>query len=146
LTDCGCAGSRHHKKSHGNSNRRTCRCCSWQGNNKSISKQKGCFKDSDKCSVFNECDEYEDEEFDIVRPTWTTCIGQLPVPPNTIELYDKMLSDFITDKLFVKTSRTLPPSENENVSKVEASSNDEDEDDGICDDWEIVSVESVISL
>jgi hypothetical protein len=31
---------------------------------------------------------------------------------------------------------------------VEASSNDEDEDedDGICDDWEVVSVESVISL
>jgi hypothetical protein len=141
------AGSRHHKKSHGNSNKKTCSCCSWNGNNKSITKQKGCQKDYDKSSVFHNYEEYlndEEEAEDAHCATWTTCF------PNS-QLYDKQLSDFISEKVFnqIPGDSSSPSSSPPSSSKVqsedddtsEAVSSDDSSDDN---DWEIISIDSVI--
>lgn len=156
-----CGGSRHHKKSHGNSNRRTCPLCSWngydKGNNKSSTKQKGCLKDQDKQSAYHNYEEFEDDEDDDcgVYPTWRTCQGQVPA---LLVVYDKNLSEFISDKFF--TPAVAPASAvaaaaadaSEGLSPIFSSKDESDktenvnDDESVDDGWEIVSVESVISL
>ena len=65
-------------------------------------------KAHDKAGTFyHEYEELEHEGDDSFPATWTTCMGQLPAVPlssnaTTVELYDKMLSDYISDELLTK--------------------------------------------
>lgn len=148
-----CGGSRHHKKGHGNSNRRTCTCCSWNGNDKSITKQKGCLKvkqqNQGQTLVYHNYEEVQEGEgLEDHCATWTTCLGQLPAVPKTnIDLYDKRLSDYISDELFNHSRRSSESgSGSESEASGDASGGGTSSDDDCDDDWEFVSVEeSIIS-
>lgn len=150
-------GSRHHKKAHGNSNKKTCTCCSWNGNDKSITKQKGCLKIKQQGQYQTNEELQEVYGAESHYATWSACAGEISdVPRNNVELYNKQLSDYISNKLFVRNqqgeampsrSNSCFPSEDKGSEVTSRTSSDEDGDCENCDDdWEMVSLDSIISL
>lgn len=100
-------------------------------------------------TAFHIFDNLEEDEFDVGNcPTWQT-VGHNP--HSHTGMYDKVLRDFISDKLLIADANIISSanhhvsfssSEDENTHKSDDIDDDDDSDDG----WEIVSIESVISL
>jgi hypothetical protein len=133
-------------------------CSSWH--DKRLTHQRSDVEDqceTASSSSYNVNEEFQEDEDNGNYATWTwsTSVGGQqvtdPCRDSIAICYNKCLSDYISDKLFISASLTQHDddtgstaifSADESSEEAAASNEDEDEDS----EWEIVSVESVVSL